>query len=46
MARGLHVGYRSAFSQHLQNGVAGHEVDQKENERDHQPDHWQGVQDA
>ena len=46
MAGGLHVGYGSAFSQHLKNGIAGHEVNQKEHERDDQPYHWQRVQDA
>ena len=44
MAGGLHIGHRRAFAQHLKNGVAGHEMNQKENERDNQPDHWQRVQ--
>ena len=44
MARGLHIGYGSAFSQHLKNRVAGHQVYQQENQRDHQPDDGQGVQ--
>ena len=46
VARGLHIGYGSAFAQHLQNGIAGHEMNQKEHKRDDQPDHWQRVQQA
>ena len=30
MAGGLHIGYGRAFSQHLQDGIAGHEVNQQE----------------
>ena len=46
MAGGLHIGYGRAFSQHLQDGIAGHEVNQQEDERDYQPDYWQRVQHA
>ena len=46
MARGLHISYRSAFSQHLKNRVAGHQVNQEKDERDYQPDHRQRVQHA
>jgi hypothetical protein len=43
---GLYVGYRGAFPQHLQNGVAGNQVDQQEDQRDHEPYYWQHVEDA
>jgi len=46
MSRGLEVGGWRAFSEHLLNGVAGHQVDQEKNKRDHQPEDGQGVEDA
>jgi hypothetical protein len=30
----------------LLDGVSGDEVDEEEDERDYQPDYWQGVEDA
>ncbi len=44
VARGLDVGGGSAFAEHLQDRIAGDEVDQKEDQRDHQPDYRQRVQ--
>src|ERR1700722_8876198 len=41
---GLYVGYRSAFSKHLQDGIAGDQVDQQEHQRDDQPDDRQCVE--
>ncbi len=46
MARSLDVGCGRAFSQHLQNGIAGDEMDQQKDQRHYQPDHWQRVQHA
>ena len=46
MAGSLHIGYGSAFSQHLKNRVAGNEVDQKEYERDDEPYDRQRVKKA
>jgi hypothetical protein len=43
---GLHISYGRTFSQHLQDGIAGHQVNQQEHERDYQPDYWQRVQHA
>ena len=42
----LYVGYRSSFAQHLQDGVAGDQMDQQEYQRDHQPNYRQHVQNA
>ena len=46
VARGGDVGGRRAFAQHLLDGISGDEVDEQEDEADHQPDDWQGVEDA
>ena len=46
MPRGLQVGSRRAFSQHLKDGIARHQVDQKKHQGDYQPDHGQGVDDT
>ena len=46
MAGGVDVGGGRAFAEHLQDGVAGDEVDEKEDEGDHQPDNGQGVEHA
>ena len=46
VAGGGQVGGGSAFAEHLGDGVSGDYVDQEKNERDHQPDHWDGVEDA
>jgi hypothetical protein len=40
------VGGRRAFAEHLLDGVSGDEVDEQEDEAYHQPDYWQGVEDA
>ena len=46
MPGGLDVSCRRAFSQHLQNGIAGNQVDQKEYQRHDEPDYGQRVQHA
>src|SRR5437763_14857131 len=46
MARGLHVGSRRAFTQHLQNGIAGYQVNEKKDDGDDEPDGGQRVQHA
>ena len=46
VACGLDVGRRGAFSEHLQNGIAGNEMNQQKDQRDHEPDDWQRVQHA
>jgi len=46
MARSLEIGDGETFTEHLLNWVSGDEVDQEEDERDDEPDHWQGVEDA
>jgi len=43
MARSLEIGDGETFTEHLLNWVSGDEVDQEEDERDDEPDHWQGV---
>src|SRR5215469_17911573 len=42
----LDVGCSRSFSQHLLNRIPGNQVDQEEDNRDHQPDHRQHVQNA
>lgn len=44
MTQGGHVSGARAVAQHLLDGVAGHQMNQEENERDHQPQHGQGVE--
>ena len=46
VASGGDVGGRSAFAQHLLDGIAGNEVNQQEDHRHHQPDDWQHVEQA
>ena len=46
VARGLDVGGRRAFAEHLLDGVSGDEMDQEEDEADYQPDYREGVEDA
>ena len=46
MTRGGNVGRRRAFTQHLLDGIAGDEMDQQEDDRHHQPDYRQHVQQA
>lgn len=46
MAGGGDIGGRGAFPEHLLDGVSGDEVDQEENQAHHQPDDWEGVEDA
>ena len=46
MTGSLYVRYRRAFAQHLQDRVAGNEMDQKEYQRDDQPNYRQHVQNA
>lgn len=46
VARGLEVGGGSAFAEHLEDGVAGHKVDQKKNDGDDQPEDGEGVEEA
>ena len=46
VAGGLDIGRRRAFSQHLQDGIAGDQVDQQKDQRDHEPDYRQRVQHA
>src|SRR5205823_5527986 len=42
----LNVRGRGAFSEHLLNGIAGDKMDKHENQRDHEPDHRQRIQQA
>jgi hypothetical protein len=44
VACGGNVRDRSTFAEHLQNGVAWHEMYEKKNNRDHQPENRQRVQ--
>ena len=46
VARGLDVGGRRAFAEHLRDGISGDQVDEQEDEANHQPDDWEGVEDA
>jgi hypothetical protein len=46
MASRLNIRGRSAFAEHLLDGISGDEVDEKEDEAYDQPDYWQGVEDA
>ena len=46
MAGSLYVGYRGAFAEHLQDGIAGDQMDQDEDQRNHQPNYRQRVQHA
>ena len=46
MTRGNHVGRRCTFTQHLLDRIAGDEVDQQKDDRHHQPDYRQHVQQA
>lgn len=46
MTRRGDIGGRGAFTEHLLDGVAGHQVDQEEDEAYYQPDDWEGVEDA
>ena len=43
VAGGDDVGSGSAFAQHLKDGIARHDVNQKENNGNHQPDHRQHI---
>jgi hypothetical protein len=43
MTCGSNVSDRSAFTQHLQDRIARHKMDQQEDDRDHQPEDWQCV---
>lgn len=40
------IGRRRAFTQHLLNGIPGNEVNQKEHQRNNQPDNWKRVEGA
>ena len=42
MAQGRDVGGRCTFAQHLENGVAGNQVNQQEDQRDNEPDDRDG----
>jgi hypothetical protein len=46
VARCGNVRGRGAFAEHLLDGVSGYEVDEEEDERYHQPDNWESVEDA
>jgi hypothetical protein len=46
MARSCDVGGRRTLAQHLLNGVSGNEMNQEEDERNHQPNYRQGIEDA
>jgi len=46
MSGSLYVRYRRSFAQHLQDRVAGDEMDQEEYQRDDQPDYRQHVENA
>jgi len=41
MAKGGDIGRGSSFSQHLNDGIARYEVNEKEDNRNHHPDHWE-----
>lgn len=43
VTRSRNVSNGRAFTQHLQNGIAGHQMDQQEYNRDHKPEDWQCV---
>jgi len=40
------VGGRRAVAEHLLNRVPGNQVDQEEDQAHHQPDNWEGIEDA
>jgi hypothetical protein len=46
MADSRNIGGGSALAEHLSNRVSGNQVDHQEDEADHQPDDWEGVEDA
>ena len=46
MAGSGNVSGRRAFAKHLLDRVSGDQMNEKEHEADHQPDYWQGVEDA
>jgi hypothetical protein len=46
VAESTNVGGGSSFSEHLDDGVAGNEVDKEEDNRHDDPEDWQGEEDA
>jgi hypothetical protein len=46
MAEGGDVGGGGTFAKHLDDGVAGNEVDEEEDDRDHHPEDGEGDEDA
>ena len=46
MADGGDICRRRTFAEHLLDGISRNKVNEQENERHHQPDHRQGVEDA
>ncbi len=46
VAQGGDVGGGGAFAEHLQDRVAGNEVDEEENQGNHDPDHGEGEEQA
>ena len=46
MAEGVDVGRGGAFAEHLDDGVAGDEMDEQEDDRDHNPEDRKCEEDA
>ena len=46
VAQGADVGWRCALAEHLQNGVAGNQVNEQKDQRNHQPDDGKGEREA
>ena len=46
VTRGGDIGRRSTFAKHLLDGISGYKVDQQENKANHQPDYWDGIENA
>jgi hypothetical protein len=40
------VGGGSSFAEHLDDGVAGYEMDEQEDDGDNNPEYWEGDEDA
>jgi hypothetical protein len=46
VTEGIDVGGGGAFAEHLDDGVAGDEVDEQKDDRDDDPQHREGEEDA
>jgi hypothetical protein len=46
VAQRSNVGWSGALAEHLQDGVAGNQMNEQKNQRDHKPDHGNGENEA